>query len=84
MLAEPSLSSTSVNKVDKLVDGGIHLGSASQIEGFCHIIGTPWEVSNSQCIDAAEVVYETIWAGGMTDMAVCRGLHRTVRALREG
>jgi len=30
------------------------------------------------------VVYKTIRDEGMTDIAVCRGLHRAVRALREG
>ena len=79
-----SACSTSVNKVDKLVDKGIYLASAFQLAGFRYVIETLWEVSDSHCIDAAEVVYQTIRDEGMTDMAVCRGLHRAVRALREG
>ncbi|KAF2185509.1 hypothetical protein K469DRAFT_665117 [Zopfia rhizophila CBS 207.26] len=78
-----SACSTSVNKVDSLVDEGIHLASAFQLAGFRHVIGTLWEVSDSYCVDVARVVYETIRDEGMTDMAVCRGLHRAVKALRD-
>ncbi|KAF1963461.1 TPR domain-containing protein [Byssothecium circinans] len=79
-----SASSTGANKVDKLVDEGIHLVSAFQLVGFRHVVGTLWEVSNSHCVDVARVFYETIRNEGMTDMAVCRGLHRAVKALRDG
>lgn len=79
-----SACSTSANKVDKVVDEGIHLASAFQLAGFRHVIGTLWEVSDSHCVDAATVVYETIRDEGMTDMAVCRGLHRAVGGLRDG
>lgn len=79
-----SACSTNANKVDRLVDEGIHLASAFQLAGFRHVIGTLWEVSDSHCVNAAEVVYKTIRDEGMTDTTVCRGLHRAVRALREG
>ena len=79
-----SACSTSANKVDRLIDEGIHLTSAFQLAGFRHVIGTLWEVSDSHCVDAARVVYETIRDEGMTDMAVCRGLHRAVKNLRDG
>lgn len=36
------------------------------------------------CVNIAKVVYETLRDEGMTDVAVCRGLHRAVRALRDG
>jgi hypothetical protein len=36
------------------------------------------------CVDVARVLYETMRDEGMTDVAVCRGLHRAVRALRDG
>jgi CHAT domain-containing protein len=70
--------------VDRLVDEGIHLASAFQLAGFRHVIGTLWEVSDSHCVDVAKVVYETIRDEGMTDIAICRGLHRAVKALRDG
>jgi len=79
-----SACSTGVNKVDKLADEGIHLVSAFQLAGFRHVVGTLWEVSDSHCVDVARVLYETIRDEGMTDIAVCRGLHRAVRALRDG
>ncbi|KAF2740441.1 hypothetical protein EJ04DRAFT_600690 [Polyplosphaeria fusca] len=78
-----SACSTSANKVDKLLDEGIHLASAFQLAGFRHVIGTLWEVSDTHCIDVARVVYETMRDEGMTDMAVCRGLHQAVRRLRD-
>jgi tetratricopeptide (TPR) repeat protein len=78
-----SACSTSANKVNELVDEGIHLASAFQLAGFRHVIGTLWEVSDSHCVDVARVVYETIRDEGMTDMAVCRGLHRAIKELRD-
>lgn len=35
-------------------------------------------------MDVARVLYETLVDEGMTDVAVCRGLHRAVRELRAG
>jgi len=79
-----SACSTGANRVDRLVDEGIHLVSAFQLAGFRHVVGTLWEVSDQHCVDVARVVYETMRDEGMTDMAVCRGLHRAIRALRNG
>jgi hypothetical protein len=79
-----SACSTGANEVDKLADEGIHLVSAFQLAGFRHIVGTLWEVSDKHCVDVARVLYETMRDEGMTDVAVCRGLHRAVRALRDG
>ncbi|KAK4068324.1 hypothetical protein Purlil1_13827 [Purpureocillium lilacinum] len=79
-----SACSTGANGVDKLVDEGIHLASAFQLSGFRHVVGTLWEVSDQHCVDVARVLYETMRDEGMTDAAVCRGLHRAVRALRNG
>jgi CHAT domain-containing protein len=78
-----SACSTSANKVGRLVDEGIHLASAFQLAGFRHVIGTLWEVSDSHCVDVARVVYETIRDEGMTDKAVCQGLHLAIKALRD-
>ncbi|KUJ09999.1 uncharacterized protein LY89DRAFT_656612 [Mollisia scopiformis] len=79
-----SACSTGANKAKGLLDEGIHLISAFQLAGFRHVIGTLWEVSDRHCVDVARVLYETIQDEGMTDKAVHRGLHRAVRALRDG
>ncbi|KZM23242.1 hypothetical protein ST47_g5617 [Ascochyta rabiei] len=78
-----SACSTSSNKAKKLVDEGIHLVSAFQLAGFRHVIGTLWEVSDSHCVHVAQILYETLRDEGMTDAAVCYGLHVAVRALRD-
>ncbi|KAI8628835.1 CHAT domain-containing protein [Xylariaceae sp. FL1651] len=79
-----SACSTGANKVAKLADEGINLINAFQLAGFRHVVGTLWEVSDMHCVDVARVLYETLRDEGMTDMAVCRGLHRAIRALRDG
>jgi tetratricopeptide (TPR) repeat protein len=79
-----SACSTGANLVHKLADEGIHLISALQLAGFRHAVGALWEVSDKYCVDVARVIYETIRDEGMTDIAVCRGLHNAVRSLRDG
>jgi hypothetical protein len=54
-----------------------------QLVGFRHAVGTLWEVLDRYCVDVAMVMYEAIRDEGMTDIAVCRGLHHTVRSLRD-
>lgn len=83
-LAYLSACSTSVNQVDNLVDEGIHLVNAFQLAGFRHVVGTLWSVSDRHCVEVARIFYETIRKEGMKDEAVYRGLHRAVRALRDG
>ena len=51
--------------------------------GFRYVVGTLWELLDRHCVDVARVVYETMRDEAMTDMAVCRGLHRVVGALRD-
>lgn len=77
-----SACSTGANAAVKLQDEGIHLISSLQLAGFRHVVGTLWEVSDQHCVDVARVFYETLRDEGMTDEAVCRGLHRATRALR--
>ncbi|KAI3326476.1 CHAT domain-containing protein [Xylariaceae sp. AK1471] len=79
-----SACSTGANRAAKLADEGINLINAFQLAGFRHVVGTLWEVSDMHCVDVARVLYETLRDEGMTDAAVCRGLHRAVRALRDG
>lgn len=79
-----SACSTGVNEADNLIDEGIHLVSACQLAGFRHVVGTLWEVSDKRCVDVAKALYEALRGEGMTDGAVCGGLHRAVGALRDG
>ncbi|RFU33132.1 hypothetical protein B7463_g3153, partial [Scytalidium lignicola] len=80
-----SFTGTPQSKVeDRLIDEGIHLVSACQLAGFRPVVGTLWEVSDKHCVDVAKVLYETIRDEGMTDEALYQGLHRAVRALRDG
>jgi len=79
-----SACSTGTNESDKFADEGVHLAQAFQLAGFRHVIGTLWRVSDRHCVDVARVLYETMQHERMTDLAVCRGLHRAVRALRDG
>lgn len=79
-----SACSTGANKADIFADEGVHLVHGFQLAGFRHVIGTLWEVSDKHCVDVARVLYKTMQDEGMTDVAVCRGLHRAVRALRDG
>jgi tetratricopeptide (TPR) repeat protein len=79
-----SACSTGANTANRLADEGIHLVSAFQLAGFRHVVGTLWEVSDKHCVDVARVLYETLRDEGMTDVAVCRGLHRALRELRAG
>ncbi|EUC39771.1 hypothetical protein COCMIDRAFT_110631 [Bipolaris oryzae ATCC 44560] len=81
-LAYLSACSTKVNQADTLADEEIHLVSACQLAGFRHVIGTLWEVSDKHCVDVAHDLYTTLAEEGMTDMAICRGLHRAIRELR--
>lgn len=77
-----SACSTGANQATRLADEGIHLISSLQLAGFRHVVGTLWEVSDQHCVDMARVFYETLRDKGMTDEAVCQGLHRATRTLR--
>lgn len=46
------------------------------------MVGTIWEVSDENYVEVAEILYQTR-DEGITDMAVCRGLHRAIRSLRD-
>ncbi|PHH58885.1 hypothetical protein CDD81_4182 [Ophiocordyceps australis] len=78
-----SACSTGANETTKLSDEGIHLINAFQLAGFRHVVGTLWEVSDKLCVDVSRRLYETMRDQGMTDDAVCRGLHRATRELRD-
>ena len=79
-----SACSTGANEANKAVDESIHLINTFQLAGFRHVVGTLWEVSDSHYVHVVRVLYETMAQEGITDKAVCLGLHKGVRALRDG
>jgi len=82
-LAYLSACSTSKSGNEKLVDEAIHLVSGCQLAGFRHTLGTLWEVYDECCPEVAQVVYENLVESTLTDKAVCFGLHKALRRLRE-
>lgn len=78
-----SACSTGAGDLKGLGDEGVHLISSLQLAGFQHVVGTLWEVSDQHCVEVARKFYETLRDRGMTDEAVCQGLHRATRALRD-
>ncbi|KAF5707189.1 hypothetical protein FMUND_11243 [Fusarium mundagurra] len=79
-----SACSTGANESDRFADEGVHLAHAFQLAGFRHVVGALWRVSDRYSVHVARVLYETMQHKGVTDLAVCWGLHRAIRALRDG
>lgn len=79
-----SACSTGANTVTKLADEGIHIISSLQLAGLQHVVGTLWEVSDKYCVDVARVFYKTLQKEGLTDISICRALHKATKALRDG
>lgn len=77
-----SACSTGSNKRTQLLDEGVHLVGAFQLAGFQHVVGTLWAVSDKSSADVARAFYEVLKREGMTDRAVCEGLHEELRELR--
>ncbi len=65
------------------VDESTHLGSACQLAGFQHVVGTLWSVDDGLCVDMARMTYEYLRDKGMTDESVSQGLHWATRTLRD-
>jgi hypothetical protein len=65
------------------VDESLHLMHAFQLAGFRHVVGTLWEVRDELCVGMARLVYKGMKEEGLSDGAVCRGLHVACRALRD-
>ncbi|KAL2827513.1 CHAT domain-containing protein [Aspergillus cavernicola] len=82
-LAYLSACSTGSSRHDSLADEAIHLVSACQLAGFRHVVGTLWAVSDRHCVDVARTFYGVLQKAGMTDLAVCKGLHYAVHRLRD-
>ncbi|KAF5976236.1 TPR domain-containing protein [Fusarium bulbicola] len=79
-----SACSTGANESDRFADEGVHLAHAFQLAGFRHVVGTLWRVSDRYSVHVAKMLYETMQHEGVTDQAICLGLYRAVRALRDG
>ncbi|KAK4161139.1 CHAT domain-containing protein [Cladorrhinum sp. PSN259] len=81
-LAYLSACGTGRVRDERFVDESIHLIGAFQLVGFRHVVGTLWDVNDETCVDIARVMYEVIRDKGMTDEAVCLGLHTAAREAR--
>jgi CHAT domain-containing protein len=81
-LAYLSACETGRFKDVRYADESLHLIGACQISGFRHVIGTLWEVQDDLCVEVAAGVYKSIRDCGLTDGAICQGLHDAVRAMR--
>ncbi|RHZ62534.1 CHAT domain-containing protein [Aspergillus thermomutatus] len=82
-LAYLSACSTGTSAEERLVDEAVHLVGACQLAGFRHVVGTLWAVSDRHSVDVARVFYETLRDEGMTDYAVCKGVHLAICRLRD-
>lgn len=81
-LAYLSACGTGQAKDKWLTTESLHLIGGFQLAGFPHVIGTLWEVNDASCVDMARLTYERIQHDGLTDTAVCRGLHDAMRHMR--
>jgi CHAT domain-containing protein len=84
-LAYLSACSTGSNKVDDLLDEGLHLMSACQLSGFRHVVGSLWAVSDRHCVDVARSVFERLnpaFESEGADAAVTLGLQEGIKRLR--
>lgn len=82
-LAYLSACNTSQIKDGSLFDENVHLVSAFQLAGFRHVVGTLWEVQDRSSSEMARITYKTMHDDDLTDVSVCRGLHRASRELRD-
>lgn len=82
-LAYLSACSTGSNKVNALLDEGLHLMSACQLVRFQHVISSLWEVSDSHSVEMAQNVFPAIVDANMDDAAVSLGLQEGLKSLRD-
>jgi tetratricopeptide (TPR) repeat protein len=66
-------------------DEAIHLASAMQFLGYQHVVATMWTITDAAAPEVAEAVYAVITQSGVPNPRLTvQGLHRGVRALRDG
>lgn len=80
-LAYLSACETARPSLDHL-DEAIHLGSAFQLIGYRHVIGTLWQAGDETAARVARGFYRSLPDGTSIDRAA-HALHGTVRALRD-
>lgn len=82
-LAYLSACSTGVNHKKELRDEAIHLVAACQLAGFQHVVGSFWEVADSQSQKVAKLFYTSLKGSGIGEgNDVAFALHTAVRELR--
>jgi hypothetical protein len=79
-LAYLSCCRTAMTNGADIADEMIHLGSAFQIAGFRHVVGTLWRVKDTMAATTAALFYEQV---GCSEDYAPLALHRTVLQLRE-
>jgi tetratricopeptide (TPR) repeat protein len=84
-IAYLSACSTAEVKVRDLADEGLHIGSAFQLAGFAHVIGSLWSVDDKVCIEVAKHFYERLTTydlNGLSNRAVAEALHSAIVRVR--
>ncbi len=64
----------------RLADEAIHLASAFQLAGYCHVVGTLWPVGDAMAVRVARDVHDRL---AVPDADVAGVLHTVSRALRD-
>ncbi|MBC9730204.1 CHAT domain-containing protein [Streptomyces sp. TRM68367] len=84
-LAFLSACRTAAVDAEELVDESIHLGSAFQLAGFPHVVGTLWETADDTAVEIADAFYGGLSTGEGTlaFAASAQALHTAVRTLRK-
>jgi len=70
----------------RLLDEAIHMSSAFQLLGFPSVIGTLWQITDSNSPDVVKDVYRWMVEESSDKVEIKRsaaGLHRAIRSLRE-
>jgi len=69
----------------KLLDESINLASAFQLAGFPSVIGTLWQVTDSDSANVAQDVYQEMFGseGKLEIHRAAEALHHSIRRLRE-
>jgi tetratricopeptide (TPR) repeat protein len=85
-LAYLSACHTAAAEVTDVIDEAIHLGSAFQLAGFPHVIGTLWQIDDGVAVTVAKDFYRalTTETGELDTGRAAFALHQAVRRIRDG
>lgn len=84
-IAYLSACSTAENRAHKLADEVIHLASAFQVAGFCHVISSMWTADDQACISIAKEFYRQLASASSaseSNRTIADALHNSVAGLR--